>query len=141
MIYVPAHDGSWVDENFARLAEIVKEYDAWLELRWIPPDKRLGEDRNPYAIWDTRTNTPVFFANQVDSPVDILARLLSADNKYGSVLNRLEAANLAQERFNRKIREDVLAEAREEVAFLVGSPKNYIKHRGKKLDDQRRPIL
>lgn len=138
MAYIPANDGRWVDENFARLAEIVQDYDYYLELRWIPPDKRTRDDKKPYIIVDTRTNIPVVYANELDTPVGILAKLFDADNKNGDVLKRLEAHNAAVEIFKAKYNMDLLEMAHDKARFLFKSPLNTLTMDGKKFDDQRR---
>lgn len=139
-MFIPASDGRWVDENFARLKEIINEYDPHLDLCWIPTDKRTTDDKKPYVIVDTRTNTAVFYASELDTPTDILARLFEGDNKHGDVLQRLEARNAATEAFRYKERLDTMEEAAEYAEFLFKSPLNTVRHNGKKLDDQRRLV-
>jgi hypothetical protein len=123
-----AVDGEWVNEHFARLAEVIQEYDEALTLQWIPPGQRDEEaDRkNPYRIFDTRSNRVVMFASELDTPQDILARLWGADNTKNSVLENLDANNAAAEalRLKEKMDEDDLR--KDFVAFLIGTKKNYI---------------
>jgi hypothetical protein len=87
----------WISAEFNRLAEIIEDYDSYLELRWIPPDKRETQldKAQCYCIIDTRNNKIVLFANELDSPVDILARLWGMDSNKGNVLSRLDAHNAA----------------------------------------------
>lgn len=140
--------GRWVDENFARLAEIIKDYDEYLELRWIPPGQREtdAEKKNPYCIVDTRSNYIVMFASERDTPQTILARLWSADNKHGSVLERVDAENAAAEAFRLKERMDDEEMKKDFVAWLIGTKQNYMKVRNPvtgekmKLDDQLRRL-
>lgn len=140
MMFVPADDGRWVNEDFARLAEIINDYDSWLELRWIPPDKRTRDDKKPYMIVDTRTNIPVLFASELDTPQQILAWLLEADNINGSPLDRIELHNKAIELFEMKKRQEEIEEAMDYAKFLFQSPLNTIKANGKKYDHERRII-
>lgn len=118
----------WVSEHFARLAEIIQDYDENLELQWIPPGQRDEEaDRkNPYRIFDRRSNSVVMFASECDSPQHILARLWGADNARGNVLDRIEAENVAAEiiQLKKKMEEDELKQ--DFVAHLIGTKKNYI---------------
>lgn len=140
--------GIWVDDKFQRLAEIIKDYDQWLELRWIPPGQREtdAEKKNPYCIIDTRSNYIVMFASERDTPESILARLWSADNKNGSVLDRVDAHNAAQEAFRLKEKMDEEEMKKDFVAWLIGTKKNYINTRNPitgekvKFDDQLRRI-
>lgn len=140
MVFVPASDNRWVDENYARLAELVQNYDPYLELRWIPPEHRTKDDKKPYVIIDTRIEKPVLFADELEQPHEILARVMEADNKYGNVLDRLELRNTALEMFRLQEHNEKLAEASDKALFMVKSPINFLKMDGKKWDDQRRVI-
>jgi hypothetical protein len=145
---IATENGVWVDENFARLAEIVKDYDPYLELRWIPPGQRESdaEKKNPYCIIDTRSNYIVMFASERDTPQSILARLFTADNKHGSVLDRLDAENAAAEAFRMKAMIDDEEMKKDFVSWLVATKKNYMKVTNPvtgeklKLDDQLRRL-
>lgn len=147
-MYVVTDDGQWVNEHYERLASIIKDYDEALELQWIPPGQRTEEadKKNPYRIFDTRSNSVVMFASERDSAESILGRLWGADNSKGNVLDSLEAHNAAAEAFKLKERMDEEEMRKDFAAFLVGSEKNYHKvtHPGTgeklKLDDQLRRI-
>lgn len=141
---VPTDSGEWVSENFERLARVVEDYDAQFELRWIPPNRRETQDERskPYVVWDKYTNTPVFFASELDTPEDILTRLFNSDNKHGNVLERMDARNAAVQALQMKAEMDKREEKQELVQHLIGTKKNYIKlPDGRKVDDQLRPIL
>jgi hypothetical protein len=147
-MFVVTDDGQWVNEHFARLAEVIKDYDEYLELQWIPPGQRTEEaDRkNPYRIIDSRSGYVVMFASERESAEQILARLWGADNKNGSVLDRLEIENNATEALRLKERMDEEEMQKDFAAFLIGTKKNYIKTRNPltgelvKFDDQLRRI-
>ncbi len=147
-MYVVTDDGQWVNEHFHRLAEIIQDYDPALELQWIPPGQRDTDEekKTPYRIIDTRSNYIVCFASERDSAEDILARLWGADNKQGSVLDRMEAKNAAIEAFKLKERMDEEEMKKDFTAFLIGTKKNYIKATNPvtgeklKLDDQLRRL-
>lgn len=148
-MFIPSEEGRWIDENFERLARVVHDYDPQFELRWIPPEHRSepGDRERPYVIWDTYTNNAVLYANELDTPSGILARLFNADNKHGSVLDRLDAHNAAIKALEMKAQLDASEERQDKVAFLIGTKKNYINlgkdKNGKRrlVDDQLRPIL
>lgn len=151
MIHIPTNDGRWVNEGFAHLQEILKDFshskNCDLELRWIPPDKRTTQDEKakPYCIFDNRSQKPVFFASELDSPTDILAKLLDIDNTNGDVLKRLDAHNDAVKLMEYKKNMDSMQEANDLAAFLVRSPLNYLHIKDKrgnnvKLDDERRRL-
>jgi len=139
-MFVPASDGRWIDENFARLAEVIKDYDPSLELRWIPHDQRTRDDKEPYVIVDSRNNLPVFYASELDTPTDILAKLFEGDNKNGNVLSRLEARESAVKILEAKQRLESYEEANDVARVFMQSPLNVFKHNNKKFDEQRRFI-
>ena len=120
-MFVVTDDGQWVNEHFARLAEVIKDYDEYLELQWIPPGQRTEEaDRkNPYRIIDSRSGYVVMFASERESAEQILARLWGADNKNGSVLDRLEIENNATEALRLKERMDEDWESAQQKATQV----------------------
>ncbi len=139
--FIPTNDGRWVSSTYERLARVINEYDENLQLCWIPPDKRTREDKKPYMVLDSKTQSPVFYASELDTPVDILTKLYTADSKHGDVHERLVAHNLAIEIMETKQWEDEREELRSQANFLLGSPLNTVNFKGKKLDHLRRPIL
>lgn len=142
--FVPSDDGRWIDANFARLAEVVQDYDPQYELRWVPPEHRNTDLDNsyPYVVWDVVGNYAAIFVKETDTPVDVLTRLFESDNKFGSVLERLEAHNKAVELLELKKQMDAAEERQEYLRWLVETKKNYITlPGGKKVDDQLRPRL
>lgn len=142
-MFVPSTDnGRWIDENFARLAEVIKDYDPQLELRWIPPEMRENKEEKskPYVVVDTRNEFPVLFANERDTPKEILGRLWNNDKKNGDILTRIDKNNEATEalKLKKKMEE---SEAKQDItAWVVGTTKNYINYNGKKFDHQFRPM-
>lgn len=140
-VYVPTETGQWVSENFERLARVLMDYDENLELRWIPYDKRTSRDDKPYVIIDKQIEQPVIYAGELDSPVDILARVFESDNKHGNVLDRLEKKEAAQKALEYKKRMDEYEELEDQAKFLLDSKKNYVNYNGRKLDEFRRPVL
>lgn len=138
--YIPTEDGYWVSEKFERLAAVIKDYDASLELRWIPLANRTREDKNPYVVVDTRINQVVIYASELDTPVEILEKLWSIDNKHHNVLDKLEIRDRAQKALDYKRHMDELEEAAEMAYFLKQSPLHTIRMNGKKFDHNRRVI-
>lgn len=149
-VYIPTDDGQWVSEKYERLASVIKDYDENLELCWIPPDRRTREDKAPYCVVYNDPARPgkrdvVFYASELDTPEDILARLWTADDKRGDVQARMDAHNAAVEALRLKKLDDEMQEANSQAEFLHRSPLNYLKMRDArgeliKLDDQRRRI-
>lgn len=137
-----SHLDQWISAEFQRLAEIIQDYDPYLELRFIPEHKQteLIDKARPYCIWDTRSNSPVFFAGPSDTPVMILERLFLSDNTKHNVLKRLEAAEAAQQVMKLKEQMDRAEERVDFAAYVLKNKKNYWKHGGKKYDDEFREV-
>lgn len=140
-VFIPTDDGRWVNSDFERLARNIQGYDPALELRWIPPEHRTRDDKKPYIIVDTRTGDSVLHASELDTPEDILARLYLADGAQHSVLEELEAHNLAIENLRKQEWDDEREDMRDQAVFLMKSPLNTLRFNGKKLDHLRRPII
>lgn len=140
MTYIPTETGEWVSEEYERLARVIKDYDPYLALAWIPPARRTREDREPYALIDTRVNEVVMYATELETPEQILGRLFSADMLKGNVLDRLEANNAAIEAIQKKKWLDELEDAADEAYFLKQSHLHTVRMKGKKFDHNRRVI-
>ena len=143
MNFVPTETGHWVSEDFSRLAELLQDYDYNLELRWIPPENRTteNEQKKPYMVFHKGSGYPIKYLRQGADPREVLEEIIMGDMSRGNVLARIEAKEAANQLFKMKEEIDEREQKMDEVAFLVGTKKNYIKHNGKKLDDQLRPIL
>lgn len=140
-IYVPTGSGQWVSQEFQNLAEVIHDYDPWLQLMYIPADKRTRDDKKPYMVLDTRNNKPVLYASELDTPTDILERIFLGDNvKSGDVLKRIEAREAAEKVLKAKQWMEQLEEMGDVAKFFVKSEQNVIRHNGKKFDEQRRVI-
>jgi hypothetical protein len=138
---VPSDDGRWISDEYARMSEIIQDYDYNLELRWIPPEHRSRDDKKPYVIWDKLSNTPVLFASELDTPAEIIATLFQADaTKNGHVLQRLEAMESAQRILNVKARLEAMEGAADQAHFLLKSPLHTNRLNGKKFDHNLRVI-
>jgi type I site-specific restriction endonuclease len=140
MTYIPTETGEWVSEHYERLARVIQDYDPHLVLAWIPPGKRTREDKNPYAVIDTRSNYVIFHASELETPEQILGRLFSADIKHGNTLDRLEAHNAAVEALKQKEWLDQLEDAADQALFMKQSHLHTLKMNGKKFDHNRRVI-
>lgn len=132
----------WISAEFNRLAEIIEDYDPYLELQYIPPGKRETQvDKSKcYRIVDTRNNKIVLFANELDSPVDILARLWGMDSAHGNVLTRLDAHNAAVKAMQLKEEIDAKEAELDLSNFILRNNKNYWLHNGRKRDADFRDL-
>src|SRR6266498_2890929 len=104
-ILVPTEDGYWVNENHARISELIREYNPDMELVWIPPDRRF-DDAIPYAV---RHNPPnampyiVFHIKEDELDHRVLGRLYAGDTTKHDVLARIEADDQARLNLQTKI--------------------------------------
>lgn len=142
---LPPEVNRWISEEFSRLAEIVKDYDEHLELRWIPPELRTdpNDRKNPYAIVHSPPDKPayvVMFASELDNPKDILEKLFNIDNKNGDVFKAMMAHNRAVKAFQLKEQMDELEEARDLTAFAIKNTKSRWQHNGITYDDEMRRV-
>ena len=136
-MYVPAEDGSWINENTARVAELISEYDHRLELRWIRPDQRqFGEPEFAIIEKNDDGREYVAFLIQDESYVNagLLARIYAADNADKNVNEISIASNKAVRDLERKEREDKTAEATDIAFHMLKSPLHTYRHNGKKID-------
>jgi hypothetical protein len=136
-MYVPAEDGSFISEKTARIAELIKDYDHRLELRWIPPNRRQpGEPE--FAIIETTESGQEFVAFLVQSEdyVDerLLGRIYAADNKDKSVGAEAEAHNRAVRDVIKKEKQDQDEMAKDLALSMLKSPYHTYRHNGKKID-------
>lgn len=140
MVFVPTETGQWVNEHYERLARVIKDYDHNLELGWISPDKRTTDDKYPYAIIDTRYNHVIFYASELDTPEQILARLWRGDLNKNNPLKEFEAMEAAQKALQMKQQMDDYEDSADRAKFLMQSPLNTVRYNGKKFDHNRRVV-
>lgn len=136
-MYVPADDGSWINENTARIAELIEEYDHRLELRWIRPDQRKpGEPE--FAVIEKADDGReyVAFLIQDESFVNhnLLARIYAADNKDKNVDDITLEMNKAVRALQKKQEEDRMAEAADLAHSMFKSPFHTYRHNGRKIN-------
>lgn len=136
-MYVPTESGEWVSAKTAHVAELIKEYDHRLELRWVPPDKRIPGDPE-FAIIEKNDDGREYiaFLIQDESWVDerLLGRIYAADNINKNVGAETEAHNRAVRELERKQAQDELAEQHDMVVSMMRSPLHTYRINGKKID-------
>jgi hypothetical protein len=123
-MYVPAEDGSFISEKTARIAELIKDYDHRLELRWIPPNRRQpGEPE--FAIIEKNDNGQEYVAFLIENEdyVDerLLGRIYAADNKDIRDLIKKE-------------QQEKDAMAADLALSMIKSPFHTYRHNGRKID-------
>lgn len=134
---VPAEDGHWINENHARIAELINEYDPTLDLVWIPPEHRVkNSNEAPYAVRHTpsdKNKAPyiIFFINEDELDQRVLARLYRGDLNKNDVGGMIEAEEKAYWNLKNKILKERAEERQDIIATIVGSNKHSFKHNGK----------
>lgn len=134
MVYVPTETGHWVNENFARIAEVIKDYDSEMELAWIPPENRTAFDKNPYAVVHKPAagrQYVVFYLSEEELDERVLARLFNGDLKNNDPLARLEAEDKARKLLSLKEQMEKADERQDFIKSVVGSHKHSFKHNGR----------
>lgn len=120
--------GEFLPSKASRLAEILHDYNPYLELRFIPSSQRNDTDTHPFAIWDNSPwrrgpvgdGYPVkhISEREMEDPKEILAWLFEGDlSKHGfsAIMARQKAKEAAEQLLKHK-REAEIAEERQELA-------------------------
>lgn len=131
---VPAEDGHWVNEKFARIAEIIGDFDPRLQLVWIRPEDRTELDIKPYGILHTSDEGQqkmVMLIAEEELDERVLEALFLGDSTKNDVLGRLEAKERAAQALNLKEQMEA-AEARQDfIKTVVGSGLHSFRHNGR----------
>lgn len=130
-IYLPTGEGHFISEKQRRISEILKDYDPYLELQWIPVEDRDPNDKYSFRVVDTSPGHPPFivtFAHECDER--LLAKIIQIDNKHGNVLNFLDAHNAAVELYEKKKLKEQRMEAHQLAYDILRSPKYHYRHGG-----------
>lgn len=131
---VPAEDGHWVNEKFARIAEIINDFDHRLQLVWIPPESRTETDTKPYGVLHTNNEgaqhlVMVIAEDELDERV--LEHLFLNDTERHDVLARQEAKELAATVLRNREKMEEMEARKDFIATVVGSHKHSFKHNGR----------
>jgi len=134
-VLVPAEDGHWVNENHARIAELINDYDPSMDLVWIPPENRVKNGNEaPYAVRHTNKDGYqylLFFVNDDELDHRVLGRIYEADLTKHDVQARIESDEKAYWALQRKIRQEKAEERMDFVRAVAGNNKSTFKHNGK----------
>jgi len=127
-LYFPTESGQWISEKQRRVNEILKDYDPYLELQWIPPGER-GHQDYAFRVVDNRAKPYVVcFAHEADER--LLAQVFGADQTRGNSLSYLEKYNAAREALQLKEAMEKNHEANELAYSILHSNKFHYKHNG-----------
>lgn len=136
MPYVPTESGHWVNEKFAQIAEIIKDYDPSIELAWIPPEKRTLFDSKPYAVIHNNpangSRYVMFYLSEEELDHRVLSRIFEGDTAKGNdSLAKLEAEERARQLVKLKAEMEEAEVRQDFIKTVVGSHKHSFKHNGR----------
>lgn len=143
--------GCFISSKMEKLAEIIKDFDPYLELKWIPPNVRSSTDTMPYAVMASHPASAPYVLlrfGETENPEEVLARIFLGDNTRGNVLSRIDAQNAAKEAFRLKEKMEVMYDMHDKFHFLATSRSNHYVNWGKdektgkkvRLDSDRRRV-
>jgi hypothetical protein len=126
-VILSAEGNTYVDQKWSYLAEMIQDYNPGLELRWIPPDKRSPQDRSkPYIVVHTGKDNKeyiVLYASDLDTPEEIMTRLINSDMKHGNVQTRMDTRNTVNKLFELRAQEEQLAQQEDLALWLTETKK------------------
>ena len=129
--YIMNEYGAFPD-RISRVAEILQDYNPYLELRFIPVDKRTAFDSKPFAVWHCPPDGPEYMIMAVkEDRVDhrLLADIFKQDNSRQDVLAHIEADERAAEIYRLKEEMDAREAAMEFTEWAVRQDRR-VKHNG-----------
>lgn len=143
--------GEFLPSKAARLAEILQDYNPYLELRFIPSSQRDDTDTHPFAIWDkspwrlgpSGDGYPVkhITEREMEDPQAILAWLFEGDlSKHGfsEIAARAKAKEAAEQLLKHKREAEIAEERQELIAEIIKGGRNSLntyRHGGKIFTD------
>lgn len=131
---VPAEDGHWVNEKFARIAEIITDFDPRLQLVWVPPEHRTAFDTKPYGILHTGDDglqKMIMFIKEEELDERVISQLFLNDTNRHDVLSRLEAQDRAAKVLQMKADMEAAEERQDFIKSVVRSGKHSFRHNGR----------
>lgn len=131
---VPAEDGHWINEKFARIAEIINDFDHRLQLVWIPPESRTQFDIRPYGILhsgDDGQQKMVMLIKEEELDERVIEALFLGDTTKTDVLARLEAKERAAKVLQMKAEMEAAEERQDFIKSVVRSGKHSFRHNGR----------
>lgn len=133
---------TWVSAEFARLAQVINDYDHNLFLEMVPVAEQanLIDKSKVFRIIDDRTKTIVMYADSLSNSQAILVKLWTIDQKYNDPVALMDAQNAAAEALkNQEIIEQ--REAQKDLsAFIIKNTKSRWTHDGRVRDDEFRDL-
>lgn len=128
--YFPV-DGHFVSEKQVRVNQILQDYDASLQLQWIPPDRRSAEDLAFRVVCSPPGRTPYLVCTATEADERLLARVFEADQQgKPNKLNYIENYNNARELMIAKQDQEARQEDHELAVSILRNNKSHYFHGG-----------
>lgn len=131
---VPHEDGSFVSAKVSRIAELIRDYDHHIDVRWIrPADRAPDEPAFALVYVNTDGSEYVIFYVQDEEAWDegVLARLYEIDaEKQGSIIDKVDAMNAAARKVQEATYQEQMEEAKDFAYSVLHSKKHRYKHNG-----------
>lgn len=130
---IMTEEGVFLNQKWQDFANLILTIDPYLTLNYIPYSNRTSEDSKPYAICHCAPDKKpyvVMFANELDDPVDIYARLLNGNRKNIDVLRHLEAKDVAEKIFKQYRHMEELDDKADQLHYYVTNRSPwFVRHR------------
>lgn len=137
---VPHEDGHWINEEISRTVEIIRQVWPNLDVKWIPPENRVGREAAFVIVQklpDGR-EVPVFHVQtEAEFNRGILARIDLGDTTKHNTLEIIEAQERAYRLYQEKLAQEQMDEANDFASFVLSGGrerKNWVRHNGWKFD-------
>lgn len=138
--------GEFLPAKAARLQEVLRDYNPYLQLVFIPSSQRDDTDTHPFAIQDTSPWRPASIVKhlterEIEDTAAILQWLFEGDlSKHGfsDIMAREKAKEFASQLVREKRNADLAEERQELVAALATGgrdKKHSFRHNGKVFTD------
>jgi hypothetical protein len=126
--------GEYINQDHARIARIVNDYDPLLFLCWVPPHQRDPGNTQTYALIHQKPGqkeqiVKTFSDDEIDERV--LAWVFRADTHRVDILSEVDAMNAAAELVRTKEWEDTRAEMKDFLVSVLKTPRHTYRHKGK----------
>lgn len=129
--------GHFISADHRRIAEIINDYNQYMQLIWIPPEQRELNEEFPFAILHSPPGLAPYIVRKVRESemnhtlISWLAMNDLSKNRPADIFARIEADEAARKLLEFKRQEEAKAEKLDLAKSIIGG-KNFYKHDGKK---------
>ena len=139
-----AEHGQILEAPVMRLAEILKDYNQYFELQFIPANTAASSDGKPFRVVDNTPGSPRYVVRYITeqemrNPQQVLADIWAGDLRYHSpdaILDDMDLKDRAARLMQLKRDEETAAENEEILAFYLSGGRDgrhYLNYNGHKI--------